>query len=716
MAKSMKEDARLVLGGDPLAMRSAQGPGPSLFARCLSLMVPLNDSVESRDPVVAAAVALSLELTGDREGALTVYSRLARHRDPYVALLGQFLLVWSGVDGDELDVLVRRVMRLPTTTTEERRFRSINLLRALSMAADGGHREAAEAIWQVAKAEVRGELAHGVALVGQRWFGAPQEWSFKRRSRRELLVPWVYEAIQSDQASLLEDQFLAGSRSIWSFGWRLERFPGGDAVSGELQAIWAGALWALPDARRAQAIHLWNRHQKTHASTVAANWLLGSGKEQRRVLDWLEPAFDRDSASQVAASVGDGARVPNLSDWYAFLVALWDELPEEYVLTTARTLLGQVVDETVQLPGEEAARFIANAARRLGPRLRPYLTALPASVAPSIAHEIHATWAGELDDAVRSWARGVLEGEAPTQNDRGESALLLASLGTEFSTLADLGEPLSPLVVANLLSFIDVPDEAVLESLSAATNSAVDWLDQIGKGTYGMGISHSFVLARLVDAAAAGPARASGIAALARIVAEPTVPTRERLEALTYLAEVRSANIEALPRPQSGDDQQWLETGPSPAALPVAWLGLRPVGVDWGSAGMDLLAASRDSDPVVRSTASRSTAACADLLEPEAINGVLLGALYDDQLDVLRPLLSPRVTACASASTRRLLWRRLPARVATESRGLRAAVARYVVVLPVEDTDANDLRQILRNDRSWYIRKIMDMSPADPDQ
>lgn len=218
-----------------------------------------------------------------------------------------------------------------------------------------------------------------------------------------------------------------------------------------------------------------------------------------------------------------------------------------YVRTTAADLLGKWVTDAGAVT-EEGARFTAQACRRVGSDLLPLLETLPQVAAVEVVRSISFAWAADLDPALQAWAVRVARSDLDEGERPQEEVLLLAAMGSSWRSLKRY-EPHSPLLVANLLGIVQIPQQAVTQSLTSAISMASGWLQDIEEGKYAMGVSHSFVLARHIKHCRDRSVRDLGVQTLIQIAQQVSVPTTDRLGALTVMSDLDDEAIRTMPRP-----------------------------------------------------------------------------------------------------------------------------------------------------------------------
>ncbi len=262
----------------------------------------------SSEPLGRAAQAVAGERGGDPARALPVYEDLAAADDDWVSLLGRMLLAWSET-GDDSDAVARAQQAADEIVAPDS-LRARLQAKVATFALDTGqHDLAREALSRAVELAPKGtrlysRLAFEAANAG---LGRPDAAAFPEEGRPfppDPLIdyPWIHYVALDAAQSGMNGEVERNAERLWTWTFQFGgRTPLEQAVSAEVQATWAGALWLRRPLRCQLGAQLLNG-EAIHAQQWGYGllmWALGDGKNPERVYHLAEPHLDQESVDYV---------------------------------------------------------------------------------------------------------------------------------------------------------------------------------------------------------------------------------------------------------------------------------------------------------------------------------------------------------------------------------------------------------------------------------
>jgi hypothetical protein len=309
-------------------------------------------------PVRRAAEGLTAELCGQTDEARAHYRIVAKY--PGIrGLLGSCLLAWMN-EATPAD-FSRTVRRLSTITGPGSRDLTARVhCKLAEWAMDHGWADLAVKHYDAAVQLSEGALRRALQGIGD-WFGREQVLYFETAGENGTIgYPWIQDRLHYAALDSLENRLKASIKSPWTRTWTFGGagiVEGLDITAAELQASWAGALWLMPEIRRAHAAMVLERSQQpSDVARAIGLWVRGGGGAVRQLVEVHEGHLSEESVSElVETQLGRGASVYRRGAWLEICQTLWDELPD----TLVQDILGRY------RPPEEDITLYSEAAKEL---------------------------------------------------------------------------------------------------------------------------------------------------------------------------------------------------------------------------------------------------------------------------------------------------------------------------------------------------------------
>jgi hypothetical protein len=289
-----------------------------------------------------AAKAVAAERTHDLDEASALLDELIVDEDRWIALTGLMLRSWSESDPDTTTIVEAREALMSLDPDPEIRARL--LAKTATFAFDKGAidlgRECLSEALSFAPRET--QLGRALAVEGLN-AGLQYEWS----ADESIPAPdplteysWIEATAQRAVQAALESQVEASGRGVWTSHFRMGRTPIDDAVSAEVQATWAGALWIRRPIRKQLGALLLSGAASTPQqwSFGVLMWALGAGKNPESAFGLAEPHLIPGSADFIVKTLAESEISPTLSArLLSVAVAAWDELSDDLLRETIDT-------------------------------------------------------------------------------------------------------------------------------------------------------------------------------------------------------------------------------------------------------------------------------------------------------------------------------------------------------------------------------------------
>lgn len=532
-----------------------RGPAEAqAFAAAMVEGAPVSESPDDEEApmLLLAAHAVVAERAQDHERARELIGQLIANEDPWVRLTGLMLNGWSESSSEvsAIEAAHDQVRTLDDDPTLQARL----LAKVATFAFDKGAIELGRtALSEALEAAPRGTSLHRALAVEAMNAGFEYEWkNDEPLPEPDPLVEysWIEDIAHRAVRAALESEVEARGRRVWTTHFSMGRTPVDDAVSAELQATWAGALWMRRPIRKQLGGMLLSGAAETAPqwSFGVLMWALGSGKNPEAALALAEPHLDGQSADFIVRTLAESEISPQLSPrLLPVAVEAWDELSDE--------VLREMIN--MQPAPSDSEHPIANELRRL--------------------------WAGYAARLTEEWLPRFQEFELGTQvallevigtrmvSDFPEEAKRVVHevIGRAIRESHELGDQL--LMILSSSSARGVSDEAIAEVISERASSAAiahlaqaDRFDLIGKG--GVRRARNELVARVrteIDEARSGSVSfgreeprlelgrliastdtdQEAIELLMEIATDPALPGRHLLQARTALMLIARAGM-----------------------------------------------------------------------------------------------------------------------------------------------------------------------------
>lgn len=517
------------------------------------------------DALGRAARAVAFERSGDTQAAAELYAALEGDSDPWTQLFGVMLRAWSASE-DGLEAITSAHSAVTGLVTNPELVARL-LAKLATNAFDEGAMDVgtdflAEAI-ELVPSETR--LGRALAIEGLN-VGLPYEWKeFQTPPPADPLVdyPWIEYASLSAARGSFAAAVDARSRRLWTFHWRAGRTPLDEAVSAEIQATWAGALWLRRPLRKqlgaqlltgaAQAPEQWGYG--------VVMWTLGAGQHPARAFGLAEPHLTQSATDFIVRTVGESEAMARYA--HRFLsVALeaWDAMSDNTFRWVVRRIEPQEGDHPI---AQDTQRLWAAYAARMTESWRDDVMGKDQAVQASIVEHLTVDTVRRLPPAVRQM---VFEATAQAAVDRArlDSPIVrVLAAATSGPLGASLESMLADKASASAIAHVAfdgagdlLPSTAVTRARELLMSSVTKSADEARKGKVSFGPEDPRLsLGRLVAGASSNDQAA--VQLLAQVATDATSPSEHILyarNALTLIRRSGKLGADAVPLLRDSED------------------------------------------------------------------------------------------------------------------------------------------------------------------
>ena len=374
-------------------------------------------------PLSIAANAVVADRTGDAATALDGYTTLAISADPGVSLLGRMLRCWSAgaYESAEFDLAAALVSEVLEPTLRARLTMKLATY-ALDKQDIERFRSSLNDAYEIAPGHTR--LRHAIAIVAANYFGGFLSEADRAPTEADPLVDynWIDELAAQSARDELVDILKARARNPWSWSIRMGRSNADVAVSAELQATWAGALWLRDPIRKQIGAQLLSQPSPSPYQTLfgLSMWLAARGDDLAPILAAAEPSFDDTTADALVLPLLRLGLLPAYGERRVVETsnAVWDLLSDEAVVSVMRV----VQPESSEAPVKDAALFWSRALLRVPDEWTKAIDGLSRDQLAQVAAQLSVTGVDRLDLSV---AKSLLEKLEITEGEVGSAGLIL---------------------------------------------------------------------------------------------------------------------------------------------------------------------------------------------------------------------------------------------------------------------------------------------------
>jgi hypothetical protein len=658
-------------------------------------------------PLAIAAAAVAADRSGESAIAREGYSTLADLDDRWVSLLGLMLRCWSpgAHEPDDLDRAASLVSEV-----HEPALRARLMMKLATYALDKQDIERFVSFVQAAyeAAPIQTRLRYAIAIVIANYSGGFPSEADRAPTDPDPLVDydWIDALAMQSARNELVELLKARARNPWSWSVSMGRTNADVAISAELQATWAGALWLRDPIRKQLAAQLLSQPSPSSYQTLfgLSMWLAARGDDVVPILAAAEPSFDQTTADALALPL-----LPlNVIPAYRNLVvetatALWDVLSDDAVVAVMRV----VMPETSEAPFRQGALFWSRALLRVPDRWGEAIERLDTDQLAQVAAQLSVTAVDRLEPSV---AQSLLEKVAVSEGEVGSLGLILLWHKLGLPIPEGVTVPLD--VVVRVATWkpeavVDpsyvIAERVLRDSLSQTVQSALS-------GTFGFGPSPAGGLASV--ASARGAIEDESVELLIAVAEDAELAPHLRLDAAVAVAELVGSGL-------VGDDQVERFAALSPPSGPPifgppvsasllssAALAVRAHVLTDEEQGL-LFTLSRDPDTRAREIVARVAAIFLRTHHSASVEAALAAALFDPEPSVVNAALRSLRDVHLSDLSHDAVTARLLRIFQQYSRYERAEVVRAAAGLQRSTRDDVNLAQVLiaaRSDRSWIVR------------
>lgn len=713
--------ARLIkaaLVWDVPLLRVSKHKGATLFVESMSGFLTPEAAAfqEPLDSLGVAALGVCLDYSGDSARAGLEYRRLVEVKNRPTKLLGLCLLVWSS---DELAVVdVRRASRL--VASEPDPVLRSHLYSKLALAAlDGGRWELAGEMLRAGRdaSPPGSQLEAALNIEGINYLGWPLSSQSLEPAERDDLVeyPWITSRAGAAARQSVIDAVIARSRSPLSITFSFGRRIVDDVAVAEAQANWAGALWLRRPIQLQLAAQLLSSDAPTpsEAAWAVVYWSIGGGTSVTRIVDLAEPHFDSEAANMACDELLKRyAGRPNGFLWLAEAgLGLWDLVEEERLRCL---LLACPVQDSDHPQADQCARLWALGAARLGDHWEGRLQELGSAQLLSVLGQMPLAAIDRLSDQMATTLFNIGTREARNSDTAppwiGQT---WGGLGERLGAPIDPGERAGwgPYTTVDVASGWTAARPFLAGAIPRLVEDVTEMIQEARKGYWGLGTHDPLVtLARaLLLSGEVQPWVRNKLVEWSADEAAPSDIRLRAVEALAALAEsgmsvdLNGEHIAEIPEGGSASPIRDV----SQDELRAAKTRLRAAVEPTTEVAGDIVRLSRHPDAKVRRAAVLAATGFLAQRRGLAVEGAVLGALYDPEPEVvLAALAAVQSRGARMKLVRRACGDRMKQLMTTARRDVRAAVAHALDgAEPI--SVRNELRELVSSDRSWVVRNAL---------
>ncbi|MCG7595551.1 hypothetical protein [Mycobacterium sp. PSTR-4-N] len=673
-----------------------------------------------------AAESIKTALHGDSDGARAVLADWKPQSDleQLIVLLVQAWLDTASSSLTRVDEFIRQ-------TTFSRDISARSYLKLMTWALERGGTLAARPYYDLALEYSSGQLSQAIHSVGSA-FGADARIYFKPPTS-ELVS---YSSITDSVYETAYDQFYRDARR--QFTSPFTRTWGADPHTNpirlraaELQAGWTGAYWALQKVWRLKAsILLINSDQPVERADAIAAWALSGGARPGSLVDANEQYLTEELIAKIfREDLKSGNRISE-SDWVGMCSAIWDELPNDLIISLIDTLRVERTSEDALLFDitDAPTRLFASLSRADSKTWLDRFRDLDPEEQLSVALTLNVSEATALPASARYSLRRMLLEVLERTAERGNTynfpnlTTLAALLLDEDPGSSDIARfqqllPHSRAAEVAALAAAIVPEPLLEECLIAGKQELKDQLAENRAGRWTkridsipLQIAQCMVSLKRIDE--------SAIRLIVDLANSPFTSSDDIIDAIASLSWLVDTEILSPNHPDLGAisfktnlspiDRYW--TGRDDLrAINASIAGLLArLPVSRVDAMNSLIVSTRDPDINVRLYAVSQLASAALSVEglETAVDAALLGAVFDPDSRVQAAAVRG-IPLISDNSVRRLAWERVVREWEISHRRVRVAAARTLARTSSEDPSGNLRDQILglaESDRSLNVR------------
>jgi hypothetical protein len=679
-----------------------------------------------------AARAVAAERTHELEKAEALFNELIADENPWIALMGLLLRSWSESNSDTETIKATR--EAIASLDPEPEVRARLLAKVATFAFDKGAIDLGrECLADAIKLAPRGTALNQALRVEGLNARLKYEWLTEEPiPDPDPLVeyPWIEAMAQRAAQSALESQVEASGRGVWTNHFRMGRTPIDHAVSAEVQATWAGALWMRRPIRKQLGALLLGGGARTPQqwSYGVLMWALGGGTNPDSVFALAEPHLDPESADFIVRTLAESEISPALSSrLLSVTVEAWDEISDDLL---RESIEAQPAPTDSEHPvANELRRLWAGYAARLNEEWLPQFEEFDTATQVALLEVLGTRTLSEFPSAAKQRVHEAI-GRAIAENlDFGTQLLMIyaTSAGTEQpdeEMRAAIAEKASPSTISRLawaghLELLN--EEALKRAGEQLVNAVRQEAEEARKGTVSFGPEDVRLnLGRLIAATPSLNVNDEGTELLLGIATSSDLPGSHVLQSRMALTLIRKA--EQLNRAQLAAMHEARDTSigfdaferASPALLEVS--RLRVVATELSAEEVvALVSHCRSTEAKVRALA---LATCAEAVKEgpregsEALAWSIVGGLFDPNDEVIEGVARgitldfirthPAAGAVARSRFPALLdFGRMPVRAT-----VRLRAKEWSENGDMEDDVTSDLLQRTSQDRSWIVRNV----------
>jgi hypothetical protein len=684
------------------------------------------ERAQESDPLTIAGLALWAAINGDPASAMEGFNELITRRKRLERLLGLNMMAW--LFPEETPTALDAAVEL-AEQTKEPTLRARLITKLLSLALDEGELEKSRQLWEKAVAAAPQGTALSIQLrfVGLNRRLGPVEVSesdFRGPRPSDPLVdyPWIRNRAHRGTHRSLIEVVKSAAQDPWSITLAWGRTALDDVLAAEMQASWAGAIWLQTEVRLELAALLFagaanNPDQFAHATAL---WVSSGGQDIGRVVEWIEPRYDRSSADAVLRELSPlHADTHSARRFEETALFLWDLVSDGL----AGSLLDQVPPDSADNPFAENRRRLWSAlALRVPIAWAERFFRLPPEAKRALSADLPSDVVFRLPASVAMEVKQILEPRDAIDMPQasGIAAYAAASQATQDLTGTDQLRHLPADQIARILpEFASLVGQETCVRVARELGRSLDReRAQAKEGTRSIsGDPPAFALVRALLSLTSPP----------RELVRPLIATASDIHASADLRldAWQALHQLSLRRQLPEEYEKWLEPallsgapsflGDVPEALlqvlkesVLASLRMRKRTVPAH------LKAARNPDPRVRQVALESTGRILAGRRGTLLESTVLSGLYDPQdTVVLAALYALRRSGRPSSTLISPITARMLEMFNLYGRRVRAALVWSATALLASehDTALSQLTERAESDRSWIVRDAAQRAP-----
>ncbi len=538
------------------ALRRGSNAAQHFAAAMLGDVGPSEAKAEDGEQALwLAARGVEAERAQEFDVAEALFGELAGDEDPWIALSGLMLHCWSEGNSDTEAIASVREHLASLNPESELHARLLGKLATFAFdkaAIDLGR----DCLSQAINLAPSGTALNRALAVEGLNAGLEYEWSAEQTiPDPDPLVeyPWIEATAYRAVETALTSQVEASGRGVWTNHFKMGRTPIDDAISAEVQATWAGALWLRRPIRKQLGALLLSGGAQTPPqwSYGVLMWALGAGSNPEAAFALSEPHLERESADFIVKTLAESEIAPRLSGHLlAVAVEAWDEISED--------LLRQMIDAHPEPSADdhpienELRRLWAGYAARLTEEWLPRFEEFDIATQVAMLEVIGTRMLSDLSDDAKRVVHDAIGRAIAGSLDFGTQLLMIyATSSNSEPPDEEMRTAIAERASASAIARLAQAEHSELLSDEALGRARAELLGAVRKesedarnGSVSYGREDARLdLGRLIAATGGAPGNAEGVELLMAIATDQGLPPHHLLQSRTALTLVRRSAL-----------------------------------------------------------------------------------------------------------------------------------------------------------------------------